>query len=266
MKIGIFDSGLGGLFILRKLKEQLPQYDYIFLGDTKNLPFGNRSQKQIYKLGIKAVQYLFQQDCALVIVACNTVSAQALRKIQKEWLPASKYKDRRVLGVIRPTIEEVAGKTGKVGIIGTTRTIDSRAYLRELKKYDAKRKAVQLATPLLTPIIEAGNLDKVDEVLEHYLKLLQKEKISTLILGCTHYCILHSRAQKIMGSKVKIISQDTLLPKKLKIYLAKHKTIEQKLSKNGKVVLQVTKASPLYPKMLKDWFRASQEFKVVNIK
>jgi glutamate racemase len=264
MKIGIFDSGLGGLFILRKLKQDLPKYDYVFLGDTKNLPYGNKSQTEIYKLGVKAVEDLFKQDCALVIVACNTVSAQALRKIQRVWLPKSKYKDRKVLGVIRPTAEAASELSGKVGLIGTLRTIKSSSYSRELKNINPRVQLISVATPLLVPMIEAGNLDKVDEILKHYLKPLQKQKINALILGCTHYCVLNSKAEKILGPRVKVISQDKLLPRKLKSYLTKHSEIERKLSKNGKLTLLVTKASPLYSRMLKDWFGEEYKLKVVK--
>ena len=118
MKIGIFDSGLGGLIIARAIRKALPEYDYVYLGDTKRLPYGDRSQENIYKNSVQAIEYLFKKDCVLIIVACNTVSSQALRKIQQKWLPKSKYKNRRVLGVIRPTVEMV-GKFKNIGLIGT---------------------------------------------------------------------------------------------------------------------------------------------------
>ena len=241
MKIGIFDSGLGGLFILKGLlsNRALSKYDYVFLGDTKNLPYGNKSQKQIYKLAVKAIEYLFKQDCALVIVACNTASSQALRKIQQEWLPKSKYKDRKVLGVIRPTVESVIKSAKRIGVIGTNRTIDSKAYLREFKDFNPNLKIFQQATPLLVPLIESGSLIKIDEVLKHHLK--QFKNIDTLILGCTHYCILKDKVRKLVGPKVKVISQDELLPEKLKSYLIRHKEITQKLSKNRQLQLNVTK-------------------------
>ena len=241
MKIGIFDSGLGGLFILKTLRQKLPKYDYLFLGDTKNLPYGNKSQEQIFRLTVKAIEYLFEQDCALVIVACNTASSQALRKIQQKWLPKSKFADRRVLGVIRPTVETVSSSKGIVGILGTNRTVDSRAYILEFKKINPRLKIVQQTAPLLAPMIEAGNLDKIDSVLGHYLAPLQKKGLNTLILGCTHYCILDSKIKKIVGTKVKVISQDKLLPGKLKSYLGKHPEIESQLSKNGTMRLEVTK-------------------------
>ncbi len=253
MKIGVFDSGLGGLFVLKALlqNKHLRKYDFLFLADTKNLPYGNQSQKKIYDLTLKAINYLFEQNCQLVIVACNTVSAQALRKIQQVYLPKSKYKDRKVLGVIRPTVEMVSKSSGLVGVIGTNRTIASKAYIREFKNFNPKLKLHQLATPLLVPLIEAGNTAKMDEVLSHYLKHFEKLRINTLVLGCTHYGLIKGRAQRIMGKNVKVISQEELLPAKLKGYLDHHKDIEKKLSRNGKTTLAVTKLNSLYTKKFK---------------
>ncbi len=248
MKIGIFDSGLGGLVILRQLKKQLPRFDYIYLGDTKNLPYGNKTQKQIYNLSAKAVEYLFSQDCELIIIACNTVSSQALRRLQREYLLKSKYKTRRILGVIRPTVE-VLGKAKTVGLICTNRTIDSFAYSRELENVNPNIKLVAQATPKLVPMIEARKLDQI--VLKNYLR--QFKNIDTLILGCTHYGLIKKEIQKFLPG-VKIVAQEDLLPSKLKSYLHSHKALEHKLSKHGKMELQVTKVSPIYKKLAKEWF------------
>ena len=249
MKIGIFDSGLGGLVILRELKKKLPQYDYIYLGDTKNLPYGNKSQMKIYGLAVRAVEYLFQQDCELIIMACNTVSSQALCKLQQEYLPKSKYKHRRILGVIRPTAETVIRSRITVGLIGTNRTVDSSAYSRELENVNPKIKLVAQATPRLVPMIEARKLDKV--VLKSYLT--QFKNINTLILGCTHYGLIKKEIQKFLPG-VKIVAQEDLLPSKLRSYLRRHKVLERKLSKHGKIELQVTKINPVYKKLAKHWF------------
>ena len=236
MKIGIFASGLGGLMISKALREKLPQYDYIYLGDTKNLPYGNKSQQTIYKNTVRAVRYLFDKNCVLVILACNTASSKALRKIQTQWLPKSKYKDRKVLGVIRPTVESVV-KSTKIGLIGTIRTIDSSAYLQELKKINKNIKLVAKATPKLVPMIEKGEYK--EEILKNYL--LPFKNIETLILGCTHYGILKEKVRKILGPKVKIIVQEDILPYKLKNYLSRHKDIVRKLSKNRTIEILVTK-------------------------
>jgi glutamate racemase len=265
MRIGVFDSGLGGLVILRNLlRNKLRNYDFLYLGDTKNLPYGNKSQKEIYKLAVKSVEYLFKQNCELVIVACNTVSSEALRKLQQEYLPKSKYKDRKILGIIRPTVENV-GRVKRVGLIGTNATVKSSAYSHELADIDSKIKLVAEATPLLVPMIESQNLSKLDEVLKHYLKPLVAKDIQALILGCTHYGLIKNRIQRLLPKNIKVIAQEDLLPSKLSIYLAKHSEIKRKLKKNGKIELQVTKNNPLYTKLSKQWFGNKAKLKVVAL-
>jgi len=182
MKIGIFDSGLGGLVIAKAIFKKLPGYDYVYLGDTKNLPYGNKTSIQVYKYTSDAVKYLFDNGCQLVILACNTASALALRKIQREFLPRY-YPDRRVLGVVIPTLEsifpplplgegrlvrrslgegggEVIKKLTKIGVIGTSATINSHIYKKELMKIDPRAKIIELATPKLVPLIEQNSLQK----------------------------------------------------------------------------------------------------------
>ncbi len=248
-KIGIFDSGLGGLIIARAIRRFMPGYDYVYLGDTKNLPYGNKSQAKIYANTKKALEYLFEHGCVLVIVACNTASSQALRKIQQEWLPArnaahnaaggpnSKYKDRKVLGVIRPTVESI-GKSKNVGLIGTVRTVDSKAYKQELYKINPKIKLLAKATPELVPMIEKRELDI--KVLKNYLASFKNT--DTLILGCTHYGLLKKEIKKILGPKVKIIAQEDIIPGKLKKYLKNHREI--RLSKGSGMEFLVTKKTP----------------------
>jgi glutamate racemase len=278
MKIGIFDSGLGGLIVARAIRKALPEYDYVYLGDTKRLPYGNKTQNKIYQNTIEALEYLFEQDCALLIVACNTVSSQALRKVQQEWLPKSKYSDRKVLGVIRPTVESV-GKFKNIGLIGTLRTIDSTAYLQELKKINPKIKLLAKATPKLVPMIESGKYN--DRILKNYLTPFKNidpvrgregsqrpstsNGIEVLILGCTHYGMLKEQIQNILGLKIKIIAQEDLLPKKLKNYLLRHKEITKKLSKNNKFELLVTKLNERYEKLSYEWFGEDVKPKLVKI-
>jgi len=248
MKVGIFDSGLGGLLILKSFlaRRKLNKYDYIFLGDTKNLPYGNKSEREVFRLALKGIDFLFKNDCELVIIACNTISAESLRRIQQKYLPKSKFINRHVLGVVRPTVETVSKKSKIVGVIGTNRTIESNAYLREFKKYHPKLQVYQRATPLLVPIIESGNLDKLDEVLDHYLKPLIRRNIDTLVLGCTHYGLVSDRIKKCLGNSVKLISQNEILPKKLESYLINHKKVEKKLSQNQTTKLFVTKQNRGY--------------------
>lgn len=275
MKIGIFDSGLGGLFILKELRNQLRpprldgksrlgNFDYVYLGDTKNLPYGNKSQAEIYSLTVKAINYLFKQDCALVIIACNTASSEALRKIQQEYLPKSKYKDRKVLGIIRPSVETVIRDSMTVGVIGTNSTIDSKAYVREFKKFNPKLKVYQQKTPLLVPMIENNNLKQLDNVLKRYLKPLIKNQIDTLILGCTHYAMIKNQVKKLLPKKVKVISQELILPGKLKFYLKRHKEIDKKISRNGRLSLLVTKDNLHYDQHAGAWFGKNAKLKLVK--
>lgn len=249
MKIGIFDSGLGGLVVLKELKRKLPKYDYLYLGDTKNLPYGDKSQAQIFNLTKKAVEYLFKQDCAVVIVACNTSSSEALRRLQREYLPKSKYKDRKILGIIRPTVENVR-QFKTIAIIGTRRTIDSGAYSRELENMGWSGKLLVKATPKLVPMIESDRMN--EKVIKQYLTSLKNAQ--ALILACTHYGIIKSTAAKYLQPGAQIISQDKLLPAKLRQYLKRHPEVSRKLNRNSKLTLSITKANPRYQKLADKWF------------
>lgn len=252
MKIGVFDSGLGGLFILKSLRKSLGKFDYVYLGDTKNLPYGNKSQKQIFDLTKQAIEFLFQQDCLLVIIACNTASS-VLRKIQQDWLPYTKYNNHRVLGVIRPTAEQALSKQHKIiGIIGTRRTIWSETYTQELAAKNIELKIVSLATPELVQMIESGKINA--KKIKKSIQPLLEAKIQTLILACTHFGIIKQELQKILGKKVLIISQEDLLPRKVSEYLNKHPEILHRLSQNKSVQLYVTKKSLRYETLVKKWF------------
>ena len=159
--IGIFDSGFGGLTVFKEIKKALPEYLYIYLGDNLRAPYGGRSQEAIFEFSKQAVDYLFKQGCQLVILACNSASAEALRKLQQEWLPTN-YANRRILGVIRPVVEEAAeiSKSGKIGVVGTVATIKSGAYKKELEGQKSELKVFQQACPLLVPLVEEGWLKK----------------------------------------------------------------------------------------------------------
>jgi glutamate racemase len=239
MKIGIFDSGLGGLVIAKAIFKKLPQYDYVYLGDTKRVPYGNRSQETVLQFTRQAVEYLFKQNCLLVILACNSASALALRKLQREWLPKH-FPDRRILGVIVPTVEIVSDlKLKKVGVIGTAGTVNSHIYRKELFKKAPSTKVLEQATPLLVPLVENGGLKYAPEILSDYLKPF-RGKIDALLLGCTHYPILKKAITKLLGNRIKILSQDEIVPKKLADYLKRHPEITQKLSKQGRKKFLVT--------------------------
>lgn len=266
MKIGIFDSGLGGLFVARALMKRLPQYDYLYLGDTQRVPYGNRSPETVYRFLEEAVKYLFAHDCALVIVACNTASAEALRRIQQKYLPAH-YPERKVLGIIIPTAEAALENASvkRIGVLATEGTVRSNAYTRELKKIRPDIQLFQQAAPLLVPIMESNSVKFADPILHAYLKPLLKKRISTLILGCTHYPILKSRIKKICGADVKIISQDEIIASKLANYLKRHPEIEKKITKKGRRAFFVTDLTKATKALSKKWFGREILFKIVTL-
>ena len=276
--IGVFDSGFGGLTIFKELVKQLPEYDYIYLGDSARAPYGNRSQELIFKFTKQAVEYLFKplhqifgsggkHGCQLIILACNTASAEALRKIQQEYLPL-KYPKRRVLGVIRPTAEEAIKitKNNKIGVIGTEATISSRSYIREIQNLNPKIKIFQRACPLLVPIIEAGehNQEGIDLILKKYLKPLIKKDIDTLILGCTHYPIIKDKIKKITG-QIQLISQEEIIGPKLIDYLKRHPEIEKKLGKFKKRIFLTTDLTDKFQKLGSQFFGKKIFPKVIQL-
>lgn len=236
MKIGIFDSGLGGLIIAKAIRAQIMQPDIIYFGDTLHIPYGNRSAEAIYSYSCRAMEYLFDiHDCNLIIVACNTVSACALRRIQQEYL-AQNYPDRRILGVVVPTLECAIEKGYKnIGLIGTNRTIRSNVYEEELQKINPQIEIHQINTPLLVPLIENEGMKWADDVLRHYLSPLLEKNIECLILGCTHYAFLKDHISALLGDEIDVLSQDEIIPAKLEEYLARHAEITGKLSMNGTI-------------------------------
>lgn len=233
MKIGFFDSGLGGLTILKAVAKELPDYDYEFYGDTANLPYGNKSEEEIFELTKRGIEHLFIKGCILVIIACNTASAETLRKLQDGFL-VEEHPDKKILGVIIPTVEEVAeSKLKKVLMIATKRTVDSGKYGTELAKLAGDTELVSVATPILVPLIELGN---IDDALNEVLAVLKRdgEDVEGLILGCTHYTVLKEKiAKSELGRKISIFSQDEIIPKKLRDYLDRHLEIQTQLTRGG---------------------------------
>jgi glutamate racemase len=236
--IGVFDSGFGGLTIFRSIMELLPGYDYIYLGDNARTPYGNRSFETVLKFTTEGVQHLFSLGCRLVIIACNTSSAKALRSIQQQYL-AKTHPDRRVLGVIRPTVENIEKYTssGTVALWGTSGTVDSKSFVMETAKHAPKVKLVQQACPMLVPLVEAGELegDGLNYFIKKYWTLTENQSrdIDTLLLGCTHYPLIKKSIQSIIPGQVRIISQDELVAPSLAEYLKRHMEIESLLSKGG---------------------------------
>jgi glutamate racemase len=220
--LGIFDSGLGGLIITKAVRESLPDIDILYYGDTLNMPYGGRSDETIHAYTRQAMDYMFTQDCSLIILACNTASATSLRRLQQQWLPHA-HPGCNILGVVVPTLE-TAIESGfkKLGMIATNYTVHSNVYADELRKLNSAISIIQKATPLLVPMIENDGMQFIDDVLRHYLKPLQEQGIECLILGCTHYSVLKDRIRNILGPDVAILSQDEIVPGKLVQYLARH--------------------------------------------
>lgn len=253
MRIGIFDSGLGGLYIFRQLLKKFPQYDYVYLGDNARVPYGGRSPELIYQFTREAVEFLFEKDCQLIILACNTASAIALRRLQQEYLPNT-YQDRRILGVIIPTVEKVIDRGVKnVGVIGTRATVNSDSYLIELKKLNPGVNVFQQECPLLVPLIEEGEVawEGLDLLIKKYLKKLPVEKLNSLILACTHYGLIAEQIEKNLPTSVKVISQNEVVAEKLKEYFLRHPEIEKKLTKNAQRTYYVTDLSQKYENLVK---------------
>ena len=267
MKIGVFDSGYGGLTILEQIRRQLPEYDYLYLGDNARAPYGTHSFEVIHQYTWQAVQYLFRADCSLVILACNTASAKALRTIQQQDLPQwqqlsncklsncqirngqlsnsklSNCQIRNVLGVIRPTAEAVAQRTrnGHIGVLGTPGTVQSGSYAIELQKQRADLLVAQQACPMWVPLIENGEhlQTGADYFVEKYLRLLftQDPQIDTLVLGCTHYPLLLPKIQAalsaIVAHEVEVVAQGEIVARSLQDYLRRHTDIAATLSQGA---------------------------------
>jgi glutamate racemase len=248
--IGVFDSGYGGLTVLKELVKTLPEYDFLYLGDNARTPYGTRSFEVVYEYTLQSVKYLFNQNCPLVIIACNTASAKALRNIQQLDLPKIDP-DRRVLGVIRPSVEKVAEITvnGHVGVLGTVGTVVSESYPIELEKWSGGRvvSTVQEACPMWVPIVENNEIGT--EGAAYFIKkniqnILQKDKdLDTLVLGCTHYPLLIDTIQKYVPRNIKILQQGEITAEKLLEYLKRHPEIEKRLSKNRFLKFQTTESS-----------------------
>ena len=243
--IGVFDSGYGGLTILSKIRETLPEYDYIYLGD--NAPYGTRSFEIVYEFTLQAVTKLFEMGCHLVILACNTASAKALRSIQINDLPRLDPM-RRVLGVIRPTVECIGNITQSrhIGVLATAGTIKSQSYPLEVHKLFPDIKVSGEACPLWVPLVENNEArgDGTDYFIRKYIdELLAKDnQIDTVILGCTHYPILLPKIRQYMPSGITTVAQGEFVAKSLKDYLQRHPEMDKKCTKGGRCVYRTTEA------------------------
>lgn len=244
--IGVFDSGYGGLTILSAIRKLLPQYDYIYLGDNARSPYGTRSFDVIRDFTTEAVKYLFDEGCPLVILACNTASAKALRDIQQNYLPYSEDPSRRVLGVIRPTAEVVgaSSESGHIGILATPGTVSAHSYDAEIKKLYPDITVHEQACPMWVPLVEYGESASAgaDYFVKLYLdELLQQDaRIDSIVLACTHYPLLRPKIEPCLPEGVRLISQGDLVAQSLKDYLHRHPEMNERLSQGGKVSYRTT--------------------------
>ena len=238
--IGVFDSGYGGLTVLKEIVKELPQYDYLYLGDNARAPYGSKSFDEVYELTLECVKQLFDKGCHLVILACNTASAKALRNIQQKDLPII-APDRRVLGVIRPTTELVGNysKTKHIGVLGTTGTVLSQSYPIEIAKFFPEVKVYQEACPLWVPMVENNeyNTPKSDAIIKQHIDSLMSRspKIDTIILGCTHYPLLKDQIKKFLPDNFTLLSQGDIVAKGLADYLKRHPEMDAKCSRNNSI-------------------------------
>lgn len=232
--IGIFDSGLGGLNILKEVVKLMPDRKYVYLGDNLHAPYGDKSQEDIFRLTLAGVEWLFDNGAEIVILACNTASSNALRKIQREVLP-TKYPDKRVLGIILPTVEEIEkfSKSGHIGVLATNATVASRIYEIEMEKQNPRIQIISQSGGTLTNLIEQDNdktvlLAKIKEVTD---KLISKDNlIDTIILGCTHYALIMEEIKQVLSNDINVVGQGGLVATKLSDYLNRHIKIKNRLS------------------------------------
>lgn len=243
--IAVFDSGYGGLTVLKSIIEELPRYDYIYLGDNARAPYGDRSFETVYQYTLECVKWFFEQGCSLVILACNTASAKALRSIQQKDL-AGMAPDKRVLGVIRPTTEIIGtySETKNVGVLATHGTVVSNSYPIEIKKFFPDLKVYQEACPMWVPLVE--NNEHLDHGADYFVKknirnIFEKgELIDTILLACTHYPLLREKIEEYLPIGVKLVSQGEIVAKSLRDYLERHPEIENRCSKQGQRVFYTT--------------------------
>ena len=251
--IGVFDSGYGGLTVLKELIKAIPEYDFLYLGDNARTPYGTRSFDVVYDYTLQAVNYLFEQGCPLVIIACNTASAKALRNIQMLDLPRI-APDNRVLGVIRPSVEKVSEitKNGHIGVLGTVGTVVSESYPIELEKWSEGRvkSTIQEACPMWVPLVENNEIENAGAdyfVQKNIDSIFSKdETIDTLILGCTHYPLLIDVIKKYVPENVNILTQGAIVAEKLLDYLKRHPEMEKRLTKGKTLDYQTTESAATF--------------------
>ena len=268
--IGIFDSGYGGLTILKEIVKELPQYDYLYLGDNARTPYGSRSFETVYQYSLECVKHLFNKGCHLVILACNTASAKALRTIQQKDI-ALIDPNRRVLGVIRPTTETIGNysKTKHVGVLGTVGTVTSNSYIIEIAKFFPQLQVYQEACPMWVPLVENNEYENNGAdyfIKKHIDNLLKKSKnIDTIILGCTHYPLLVNKIKQFLPPNITLLSQGEVISKSLKDYLSRHPEIDATCSKNGILDFYTTEFPENFDEQASKFFGKQIQSKHLNL-
>ena len=257
-KIGIFDSGLGGLTILKEMVKLIPNREYLYLGDNLRAPYGDRSEEDIFRYTLAGVAWLFDNGAQLVILACNTASANALRKIQQEFLPL-KHKDRRVLGIIIPTMEEVSGfsASGHIGLLATRATVISRVFEKEMKKNNLELQIACQSGGRLVELIEGNeNGNILSAEIENVVGQLTSKDglIDAIILGCTHYVLIKDQIRKILPRNISIIEQGDIVARKLADYIDRHEEFRKKLSNQPAVSFHTTSNSDEVKKMMAKFY------------
>lgn len=268
--IGVFDSGYGGLTILNKIREALPEYDYVYLGDNARTPYGTRSFEIVYEFTLQAVNKLFEMGCHLVILACNTASAKALRSIQMNDLPGIDP-ERRVLGVIRPTVECIGGITQSrhIGVLATAGTIKSESYPLEIHKLFPDIQVSGMACPMWVPLVE--NNESQNEGADYFIRkyidqLLSKDpEIDTMILGCTHYPILLPKIQEYTPKHIRIVAQGEYVAESLKDYLSRHPEMKTKCTQNGSCLFYTTEAEEKFVESASSFLNQQIDVKRISL-
>ncbi|MDR1121785.1 MAG: glutamate racemase [Dysgonamonadaceae bacterium] len=266
--VGIFDSGYGGLTILSEIKRLLPEYDYLYLGDNARAPYGTRSFEVVYEFTLQAVTRLFDEGCRLVVLACNTASAKALRTIQQIDLPKIDSQ-RRVLGVIRPTVEAIGNisQSRHIGVVGTPGTIDSESYPIEIRKIYPDIVVNGEACPMWVPLVENREYDKPGAdyfIRQHIDNLLSKDdQIDTLVLGCTHYPLLREKIRKFLPGQIRLLPQGEYVAASLRDYLRRHPEMDEKCSKNATTRFYTTESEDKFKEMAAIFLKEEVEAKRV---
>lgn len=268
-KIGVFDSGYGGLTILEELVKTLPNYSYVYLGDNARAPYGTKSYDVVYQYTLEAVEFLFHKDCELVVLACNTASAKALRSIQQNILP-EKYPEKKVLGVIRPSTELVGSlsQTNKIGVLATQGTVNSRSYIDELKGYYKGIQVFQQACPLWVPLIENDKWQTIQgkELIKEDVKQLlnQASGIDTIILACTHFPLIYDFLREIIPPEIKILGQGNIVAESLMKYLENHNEVDSKLCTHNNLTFYTSENTKEFDLFIKSNFKNKFKYKNVN--